>query len=792
MRIVVVSSASSTARVSSCAPTPDKMFAPSSFAPLAHGIDEMVDSHPFQRVAEGDLANLEVDTENRLIQVRLGLASALYEALRAKDRTTASHSLRVALTCSKWSSDIGQSNAERDTIEVAALLHDVGKIGIPDHILLKPAPLLPDEVAVMQRHAGMGIAILSACCADEDILRIVRHKATWFAPADPNTSPANPTGMEIPLGARMLAIVDAYDSMTSDRIYRPALSRERAIGELFRAAGSQFDPELVEQFSALDVADRHGYEDAVVRRWLADLDRRERGGLWSRGSVVQASRETGIEQFQQAMLVSMREAVVFVDRGHRILYWNHGAQKLTGITSESIQGRLWAPGVLAMRNEQGAELETTDDPVTIVMETAQTWIQRVMVRGRQGMVPVEVRITPVPDAGGKIQGATLVMADLSSQISLEERCLDLHRIATQDPLTKVANRAEFNRLHEQFIEIHREQSLPCSLIICDLDFFKRVNDVYGHQAGDDALIGFASLLRSSCRSGDLVARYGGEEFVMLCADCNNASAAKRADEIREKWASTPHSSMDYDTVTASFGVTEIQPGDSPETMLRRADRALLQAKSNGRNTVVQLGTGINLHCAAPFAEAPDAVGKDVAVSSGSPFAFWRRGRRAEVPIIEQNLITAVPRSVAIEKLRGFVADHHASMAEMDANHLRMRVGDGARSSMLRRSSDRHVPLVVDLKFSQATMVPSRTSRKVGTSISVSVRPLRARHRRKADIVDVAGRVLVSLRAYLMAVDVSEEDLFAEEQATDGPPEHAGPPPIATDGVPPTSTPGINA
>ncbi len=159
-------------------------------------------------------------------------------------------------------------------------------------------------------------------------------------------------------------------------------------------------------------------------------------------------------------------------------------------------------------------------------------------------------------------------------------------------MTQVANRAEFDRVHEMFVAAHQQQQVPCSLMMCDLDHFKRVNDTYGHQAGDDAIKSLAALLKSSCRPGDLVARYGGEEFVILCADCDNAAAARRAEQIRKSLSQLAQPKMNGRTVTASFGVTEIQPGDTPETMLRRADRALLMAKANGRNTVVQLGTGI--------------------------------------------------------------------------------------------------------------------------------------------------------------------------------------------------------
>ena len=165
------------------------------------------------------------------------------------------------------------------------------------------------------------------------------------------------------------------------------------------------------------------------------------------------------------------------------------------------------------------------------------------------------------------------MHDASSETSLEQRCQSLYEKATKDPLTQVANRAEFDRVHAMFVAAHQQQQVPCSLLMCDLDRFKLVNDTYGHQAGDEAIKCLASLLKSSCRPGDLVARYGGEEFVLLCADCDNAAAARRAEQIRKALSQIPQPKMDGRSVTVSFGVTEIQPGDTPETMLRRADRA---------------------------------------------------------------------------------------------------------------------------------------------------------------------------------------------------------------------------
>jgi diguanylate cyclase (GGDEF)-like protein len=142
----------------------------------------------------------------------------------------------------------------------------------------------------------------------------------------------------------------------------------------------------------------------------------------------------------------------------------------------------------------------------------------------------------------------------------------------------VANRAEFDRMQALFIEAHQQAGLPCSLIMIDIDHFKRINDHFGHQVGDEAIITVANLLKGMCRSGDLVARYGGEEFVVLCADCDLADAAGRAEQIRRKLSETPHAALGAKRITASFGVAQLQSGDTPESMLRRADLGLLTAK----------------------------------------------------------------------------------------------------------------------------------------------------------------------------------------------------------------------
>ena len=224
-----------------------------------------------------------------------------------------------------------------------------------------------------------------------------------------------------------------------------------------------------------------------------------------------------------------------------------------------------------------------------------------------------------------------------------------------------------------FVTAHQQQHAPCSLLICDLDRFKLVNDTYGHQAGDAVIKSLAALLKGACHAGDLVARYGGEEFVMLLADCDNTTASRRAEHVRLALAQVPQSTMSGQTVTVSFGVTEIQPGDTAETMLRRANRALLIAKESGRNQVVQLGAGL------------DAT-------------LQRRGggqpaKQESGVVVERTLITPVPVKIAIEKLRGFVADHEASILKVDGNQIQLQITEKT-DSRFRRLTDRPVAFQV--------------------------------------------------------------------------------------------------
>lgn len=170
---------------------------------------------------------------------------ALANAMDARDTYTGDHSQRLAAWAEATARELGCNQAEIEAIRWGALLHDIGKIGVPDAILRKPGPLDEAEWVIMQRHPEIGAEIVAPVRKLEDVAPIIcAHQEKW----DGTGYPAGLQGEAIPVGARILAVVDAYGAMTDERVYRAARSHEEAVAELRHCAGTQFDPRVVEAF----------------------------------------------------------------------------------------------------------------------------------------------------------------------------------------------------------------------------------------------------------------------------------------------------------------------------------------------------------------------------------------------------------------------------------------------------------------------------------------------------------------------------------------------------------------
>ena len=195
-------------------------------------------------------ANEELKScSQEIAEIMFSVVNSAVTAIEAKDAYTRGHSIRVSEYCGQLGEALGLAAAEKETLRMAALLHDIGKIGISEAILNKKGRLEPDEFAAIKQHCALGEKILQPIKQLTPVIAGIRHHHERF---DGKGYPDGLAGEEIPRIARVIAVADAFDAMTSSRSYRAALPFEDAMGELASHLGAQFDPRIVAAFLEMD------------------------------------------------------------------------------------------------------------------------------------------------------------------------------------------------------------------------------------------------------------------------------------------------------------------------------------------------------------------------------------------------------------------------------------------------------------------------------------------------------------------------------------------------------------
>ena len=207
----------------------------------------------------------EISPADTTGNVELSTVRVLAATVDAKDGYTRNHSTNVSFLARRIAREMNLDPTEIHKIDLAALLHDIGKIAIPDQILQKPGILTPEERMVIQTHAAIGSNILAQASHLKHLVPLVRHHHEWF---NGSGYPDRLAGGDIPLGAAIISLADSFDAMTSPRVYRPALSLEYTLAEIRRYSGVQFDPDVVAAFFRVIDKARLAQES-----WLMQLGR---------------------------------------------------------------------------------------------------------------------------------------------------------------------------------------------------------------------------------------------------------------------------------------------------------------------------------------------------------------------------------------------------------------------------------------------------------------------------------------------------------------------------------------
>jgi diguanylate cyclase (GGDEF)-like protein/excisionase family DNA binding protein len=518
--------------------------------------------------------------------MHLGNLKALSSALNAKDYYTLGHAARVAAYMVLLGEELGWSPELQREVEEAAYLHDIGKIGVSDRVLLKTGGLNPREWELMRKHPAYSADIIRPLFGDE-LTAGVRHHHERF---DGGGYPDGLAGDQIPLIARAMCVVDSYDAMSFRRPYRQALTYAACREELSRCAGSQFDPAMVAAFERVLERLREQKATAVAvaveaakrvdREAHAKLLRREDEDSDAYRSVVRALRAVRDEHPPTRYVTTFSRAgsasVLVADAEEDPALRSH-------IGDESFSDE----EILHVFAGQPV------DRTVLFVDHFGVWISGAapIVDRRGEIVAVANADLPATTGETEVDGlrsdVTQTFAAMVADAAARLGHAELEAIT--DGLTGLYNHRYLHERLDEEIERCVYHGGTLALLLVDLDDFRTFNDRYGHSAGDRALRSVAHIIETSLRQVDLAARFGGEEFALILIDTDEAGAREVAERIRNRIVDTEFT-LGHGSLSVSIGMA-LCPSDAShkEELLDKADWALYLAKRRGRDQVVSFG-----------------------------------------------------------------------------------------------------------------------------------------------------------------------------------------------------------
>jgi len=557
-----------------------------------------------------------LETEE-LSRIHFATAEALATAIDAKDQTTHCHVRRVQIYAAGLGKVLRLPKPEIKALEAGALLHDIGKLAVPAHIINKPGRLTPAEFEKMKIHTTVGAQILSRVEFPYPVTPIVRHHHEQW---DGMGYPDGLKGEQIPITARIISVVDCFDSVREDRPFRRGMTRDEAIAFLLRGSGNHFDPGVVELFirhlpeyeaqiaslGLLQQLPNDGREPIAL--YGVDMAQtRERGAYMAYDQIKSAHQEVyALYEIARTFgsSLNVRSTVeVLVDKvGHVVpfdtcvvyLYdeakGGATATHVAGHNSTLLSQRTISLGegvtgfALANRTLVN-QLHPSLDLVGLEIEgeyrsmASLPLFKDEMLLGAVSVYSKELEVYS-DDHMRLLETVTRLASDALANATN-------HAVAESnaltDPLTGLPNARYLALRFDEEASRARRNTRPFQVVMLDLDDFKLVNDTFGHKVGDKMLREMGRIIQGQLRDYDFLARYAGDEFVAVVQEL----VGDQVDDLRSRIETAVsefslhvraggEARVGISVGTATYGVD----GETLDQLLVSADQAMYRDKSS--------------------------------------------------------------------------------------------------------------------------------------------------------------------------------------------------------------------
>lgn len=536
--------------------------------------------------------------EESLLGKRLCFSSieALSYAVEGRVSRSVGHLSRVQVYAVAAARALGMSEDDIQGVRVAALVHDIGRLGVPDNIFSKEGALTEEERERIRAYPVLGGRLLATIPFPWPVVPMVRHHREHF---DGSGYPDELVGDAIPLGARILSVVDAYDAMTSRGAYGVHRSHEEAVEQLKQLGGTQFDPAVVEAFARVveEVNGQIAFDlgDAVPSPALEIAHaQREVQSLYelacSMGTTLCLEDTLSVLMQRVKSILPCSTCVIFLSDENEELLHAVGASGTNErfLMSSYARHGTFLTGRVASRNEP---IITGFMPHDIeVSESEDAWEPLrstliVPLRSESGVIgtmnlyhtdpdmfqPDDLRVMVIV---GGLAGKALHNARLFAQTQ---------ETAFTDAVTGLRNRRYVRQFLDQEVNRAVKNEHSFAVLGMDLDRFKQVNDGYGHEMGDQVLREIGDVMQAQIRNYDLAARYAGDEFAVVLPETDREQAEMMARRIMEAVDAYAARKQQFDPrfprVGVSIGVAMF-PEDANDLsgLLARADEIMYESK----------------------------------------------------------------------------------------------------------------------------------------------------------------------------------------------------------------------